>query len=56
MNRHCCFTGKFLVIAKYIYIAIGLPKPWTANFVPLILLKQKLLQPIWLTPRRKIIS
>ncbi|KAB1996865.1 hypothetical protein ERO13_D13G227500v2 [Gossypium hirsutum] len=28
------------VIAKYIYIAIGLLKPWTANFVLLILLKQ----------------
>ncbi|XP_052481894.1 uncharacterized protein LOC128035899 isoform X3 [Gossypium raimondii] len=28
------------VIAKYIYIAIGLLKPWTANFVLLILLMQ----------------
>ncbi|MFQ6651234.1 hypothetical protein Gotur_023180 [Gossypium turneri] len=30
------------VIAKYIYIAIGLLKPWTANIVLLILLEQKL--------------
>ncbi|MBA0817197.1 hypothetical protein Gohar_001784 [Gossypium harknessii] len=29
------------VIAKYIYIAIGLLKPWTANIVLLILLEQK---------------